>query len=395
MYPSTFSTFPRPSTTSRLNNPSHSDLHNQISSAIGQIEAVIGKAIETDPFATGTIISDLRSPSSNGGGHIQSVDKGGTGNTSYVKGDILVAQSSSNIVRLAVGADGTGLVADSATASGVKWGSAGAVIVSSTIAVSSVWTKPSAALPTSRVFVELWGGGGSGGAAAANNEAGGGGGGGYASGWFSASILSSVLINVGRGGDSRLAGGDGFSGGITVWNPQTSLLTAFGGGGGAEDAIGAAGGGGGGTYQNGNDATVSTNAFTGGSSGGGVTIGDGTQVVSLGYRFVPSIYGIPQQGGGGGFATQTSGNPIASNIGGNAIYGGAGGGSMSSSTLGGSCLGGISTFGGNGGNGQRITTGSAMAGFIPGGGGGAAHGPNGVVSSGPGAVGMAKITVFI
>lgn len=49
------------------------------------------------------------------------VAKGGTGITSYTKGDILVATGAATLVKLAVGADGTALKADSAQASGVKW----------------------------------------------------------------------------------------------------------------------------------------------------------------------------------------------------------------------------------------------------------------------------------
>lgn len=120
MFPSTLSTFARPTTTDRLNNPSHSALHNTVSSAVGQIEAVIG----TDASILGTIIGDLRNPNSNGGGHVQTANKGGTGQTSYAKGDLLVATSSSVISKLAAGQDGQTLVADSSVASGIKWGAA-------------------------------------------------------------------------------------------------------------------------------------------------------------------------------------------------------------------------------------------------------------------------------
>lgn len=63
---------------------------------------------------------DLRSPNSNGGGHVQSADKGGTGQISYTKGDILVAQSASALGKLAAGPDGYVPSYDSTQTSGMK-----------------------------------------------------------------------------------------------------------------------------------------------------------------------------------------------------------------------------------------------------------------------------------
>lgn len=119
-YPSTFSTFNRPGSSDRLNNPSHSALHNTVSSALGQVEAVIG--LSGNSSTLGTIIGDLRSPDSNGGGHVQTANKGGTGQTSYTKGDLLVATSSSVLAKLAVSSTtGEILTADTTQAAGLKW----------------------------------------------------------------------------------------------------------------------------------------------------------------------------------------------------------------------------------------------------------------------------------
>jgi hypothetical protein len=60
------------------------------------------------------------------------VADGGTAQSSYTKGDILVARSATVLDKLAVGADNTVLIADSAQTDGVKWGSA--ALVAPTIA---------------------------------------------------------------------------------------------------------------------------------------------------------------------------------------------------------------------------------------------------------------------
>src|SRR3990167_7456680 len=116
-FPSVLNTFNRPSTSDRLDSPSHSALHNTVSSAVGQIEQVIG--LSTTSVA-GSLFYDIRSPDSNGGGHVQSANKGGTGQTAYTKGDLLVATSSSVVAKLAVGLDNQIIKADSSVAAGVK-----------------------------------------------------------------------------------------------------------------------------------------------------------------------------------------------------------------------------------------------------------------------------------
>lgn len=132
MFPSIISIFNKVNPTDRLNSPSHSALHNSVASVLTQVQTVIG----TDASALGTIIGDLRSASSNGGGHIQTANKGGTGQTTFTKGDILVATSTSVLSKLAVGSDGQALVADSSVASGIKWGSGGTKVAINTSSVT-------------------------------------------------------------------------------------------------------------------------------------------------------------------------------------------------------------------------------------------------------------------
>ena len=120
-FPSVLNTFNRPTTTDRLNSPSHSALHNVVSSALGQVEAVIG--VDGANSVVGTMVYNIRSPASDGGGHVQTASKGGTGQTTYAKGDILIASSSSVLTKLAVGGAGQVFIVNDTTATGVGWGS--------------------------------------------------------------------------------------------------------------------------------------------------------------------------------------------------------------------------------------------------------------------------------
>lgn len=120
-YPSTISVLATPQPTDRLNNPSHSTLHQNENSGVTEIQTFVGTLAST----AGTLIYDIRAAASNGGGHVQTANKGGTGQTSYTKGDLLVAQSSSVLTKLAVSSTaGELLTADPNTATGVKWGPA-------------------------------------------------------------------------------------------------------------------------------------------------------------------------------------------------------------------------------------------------------------------------------
>lgn len=120
-FPSTLSTFTDPNPTQKLNSPSQSSVVTALNTAVAQIEKVIGQEGGASASALGTIIGDLRNASSGGGGHVQAANKGGTGQTSYSKGDILVALSSSVVSKLAVGTNGDVLVADANQSAGIKW----------------------------------------------------------------------------------------------------------------------------------------------------------------------------------------------------------------------------------------------------------------------------------
>lgn len=133
-YPSIISALATPQASDRLNSPSHSQLHQNENAGITEVQTFVG----TLASAAGTLIYDVRSPDSNGGGHIQTANKGGTGQTGYTKGDILVAQSSSVLSKLAVGADGTVLQANSGQAAGLQWSAVIANKISITTTSTSV-----------------------------------------------------------------------------------------------------------------------------------------------------------------------------------------------------------------------------------------------------------------
>jgi hypothetical protein len=119
-YPSVLSNVTNPLPSDKLNSPSHSSIHTAENAAINEIQTFVGTLAST----AGTLIYDIRSANSNGGGHVQTANKGGTGYTSYTKGDILIASSSSVLSKLAVGLDGQVLAANSSVATGVNWSSA-------------------------------------------------------------------------------------------------------------------------------------------------------------------------------------------------------------------------------------------------------------------------------
>lgn len=393
MYPSTLTSFTNPSPLDRLNSPSHSSIETAQNNALVGLQTFIGVTTGANASAIGTILYDVKAAGSNGGGHVQTANKGGTGQTQYAKGDILVAQSSSVLTKLAVGGNETVLVADSTTATGVKWGAAPTINVQSFVAwttastATGVWVKPAAATANSQVFVQLWGGGGSGASAGGSNEAGGGGGGGYIAGWFSASVLaSSVLVALGKGGDgvatlpNGSTGDEGIPGTATVFSPAQSILTAYAGGGGASNAVNAGGGGGAGLLNNGSSALDDT----GGASGlfGGVGGNGGTN------GSIATMVGDASGGGGGGGA---SGGPSSvAGRGGNS-FGGGGGGGVNLSQMG---LGGFSGTGAHGRAASIFSNNGSVLAAEPGGGGGASHGGAGN-TSGPGGGGKAIITTFL
>lgn len=119
-YPSTLSSFTDPLASDKLNSPSHSSIESAQNTGLEEIQVFLG----TISSAVGTIVYDVRAAASNGGGHVQTAALGGTGQTTFTKGDILTAANSSTLTKLAVGGtDNQVLVADSTQATGLKYAS--------------------------------------------------------------------------------------------------------------------------------------------------------------------------------------------------------------------------------------------------------------------------------
>lgn len=132
-YPSTITSFSNPNPLDRLNSPSHSSVETAQNTALTELQTFIGVNTGTNASAVGTVLYDVRGAGSDGGGHVQSANKGGTGQTTFTKGDILVAQSSSVLSKLAVGSEGEVLAVRSANATGVGWSS----VVANRVAVNT------------------------------------------------------------------------------------------------------------------------------------------------------------------------------------------------------------------------------------------------------------------
>lgn len=361
-FPSVLTTF-----TTRLNGQviDAGDV-NGVQSGVTQLERVVGA--ENSASVVGTIQYFIKSPASDGGGHIQSANKGGTGQTVYTKGDILVAQSSSVLTKLSAGTVGQALKVNSATATGLEWASA-AVNVTSFLS-TGVWTKPTTLTGAQVICIGAGGGGGGGKSTGGTTGTGGAGGGGgaltmhyFPSSW----LTSSVFVGIGAAGTGGGTSMAGTAGGTTAFG---SLLTAFGGGGGSgaiADGTAYCGGGGGGSGGVGPTATTSTSSVIGGSpqtlyangiSGQGAGAG-----VTAGYA--------AEYGGGGGGGGNNGGNGFN---GGNSLFGGGGGGGG-----GGSAGGNVGGYGGGQGlytNGSGAAPGTA-GNFLQGGGGGGKGNANG------------------
>lgn len=234
------------------------------------------------------------------------VANGGTGQTSFTNGQLLIGNSTGNTLTKATLTAGTNVTITNGSGA-ITVSSASADIQLFSVAGSSTWTKPSGAKTVQVICIGAGGGGGSGrkGAAATPRIGGGGGGGGAISTaiFDAADLTSTVSVTVGSGGTGGASrstnstnGANGNNGGNTTFGTYLYAVGGTGGTGGANSgtATGGVGGKGSqGTGGNGGDGQAATSnigtigvsgAPAGGGSGGGITNANAVSGGAQGYN---------------------------------------------------------------------------------------------------------------
>jgi len=307
------------------------------------------------------------------------VANGGSGQTSYTDGQLLIGNSTGNTLSKATLTAGANVTITNAPGA-ITIAAAGGSSTPTDVQIftsSGTWTKPAGAVAVDVVVISAGGGGGSGrkaGVAAQASGGGGGGGGSYSMRNISAALLGAteaVTVGIGgTGGASVTANSTNGNIGVTGGNSSFGAWIQVTGGGGAGAATNASGPAGAGSssramFQGGNGSA-------GGAGAGTLTAGSNANVSGAG-------------GGAGG------GLPAAATVG---FTGSAGGTALGSWFSGGTATGG--TIGGNGGSAPSVTVGFAASGSAGAGGGSsvtgnAGNGGNGGTYGGAGGGGGAGL----
>lgn len=330
-------------------------------------------------------------------GNTVAANRGGTGQTTYTNGQLLIGNSTNNTLSkatLTAGdnvtiTNGPGTITIAATG-----GSATPTDIQVFTTVgTATWTKPAGAKMV-HVSVMSGGGGGGGGAKVASGTSCSGGGGGAGSGCVdlflrAADLPSSVTVTVGSGGTAGAGAssiGAGVTGGAGGFSSFGSYVRAERGSSGSGGQVNAQGSGGGGGQFGGNNGGTTTNGGSGqsggytnrggagGGSGGGVAaspaaLNGGTGGFGMTTLLAGGTAGTAGSAGGNGGNGTTTGIP--------SLFNGSGGGGGGA---------GSGTTGGNGGAGAGYGTG--------GGGGGSTYGSGAAGSGGVGAQGIVIVITY-
>lgn len=370
------------------------------------------------------------------------VANGGTGQSSYTNGQLLIGNTTGNTLAKSTLTAGSGITVTNGggTITIAATGASSATDVQ-VFTGSGTWTKPSGAKWVRCTVIGGGGGGGSGSFSTGSSQSGGSGGGGAspATSQYNASDLgATVTITVGAAGIAGTAvsgaagsGVDGGAGGNSSFGTQ---LTSYGGGAGAGGSVGTshAGGTGAGTAgaglpgsggsSNGGLPSQSTGVGVAGAGAGTTSVtapgnpsengggsGGGAQNVGTGKAGGTSIFGCG--GGGGGGGTNTTTTDFAGGAGGGVgqfvltgAGGGAGGAAGAGGTPGNGTAGTATSLlyngaGGGGGGSSALSTASGGTGGVGGayggggGGGGGGRLLSGAGSSGAGGAGGAGVVI--
>lgn len=376
----------------------------------GTLAVSYGSTAGTAAQGNDSRLSDSRAPSGAAGGDLGgtypnptlntvAVNKGGTGQTSYTDGQLLIGNSTGNTLAKATLTGGTNVTITNGPGTITIAASSGSATPTDvqTFTSSGTWTKPAGAVAVDVVIISGGGGGAGGrkgGATSVAPGGGGGAGGSYSMRSFAAAVLgASEPVAVGAGGTGGAAqtnvnangflGSPGGNSSFGTWAAVTEGLgaqtvtpgAAVPGSAASARAMFLGGSGGTGSFgaAPGTNGINSTAGSAGGGGGGGLILAPTTAIA----------------GGAGGVALAsfiTGGQATAGTAGGG--NGGAGSAATANTAIPGSggAGGGSSITAANGGNG-------GAGGLYGGGGGGGGAGLDGVNNSGAGGNGAPGIVI--